>query len=190
MIDLLRGSLVSTDGESVLIDVGGVGYRVAMTPRGVVALGGRGRDAVVHTHLHVREDSMALFGFESADERDLFRILLGAGGVGPKLALAILATLSPGELQRAMLAEDAAALTAVPGIGKKSAQRLILELRSRFEMPDVAPAASTPLGEVREALEGLGYQPAEVREAIAGLDEEGRTVEQLLKTALQKLGGA
>jgi Holliday junction DNA helicase RuvA len=173
----------------VLIDVGGIGYRVAMTPRAIAALAGRGRDSVVHTHLHVREDSMSLYGFETADERDLFRLLLGASGVGPKLALAILGTLAPAELQRAVLAEDSGALTAVPGIGRKSAQRLILELRSRFEMPDVSPDPSTPLSEVREALEGLGYQPAEVREALSGLADDGRAVEQLLRAALQKLGG-
>ena len=190
MIDLLRGTVLASDGEAVLVDVGGVGYRVAMTPRGLAAVTGRGREVVVHTHLHVREDAMALFGFETAEERDLFRLLLGAGGVGPKLALAILATLAPADLHRVVLSEDAAALTAVPGIGKKSAQRLILELRERFDLADARPAAATPLGEVREALEGLGYQPAEVREALAGLGEEGQGVEQLLKAALRRLGGS
>ena len=115
-------------------------------------------------------------------------LLTHVAGVGPKLALAILATLPPGPLQHAVLAEDAGALTEVPGVGKKTAQRLILDLRSRLELPDAELAPSTPIAEVREALEGLGYQGAEVREALSGLEED--TVEALLKAALQRLGRA
>ncbi|MCB2223566.1 MAG: Holliday junction branch migration protein RuvA [Actinobacteria bacterium] len=188
MIDRLRGTLALKDGDGVVVDVGGVGYRVAMTARGIAELPGVGREIVVHTHLHVREDQMALFGFDTADERDLFGTLLGASGVGPRLALSILATLAPAALQHAVLAEDAAALTAVPGIGKKTAQKLILDLRSRLDLPDATLDPSTPAAEVREALEGLGYQSAEVREAVAGLDEG--SVEEMLKAALQRLGGA
>ena len=188
MIDLLKGTLESRRGDAVLIDVGGVGYRVAMTPRGIGELPPVGGPVAIHTHLYVREDQMSLYGFDTAEERDLFRVLLGASGVGPKLALAILATLPPGPLQHAVLAEDAGALTEVPGVGKKTAQRLILDLSSRLELPDAELAPSTPIAEVREALEGLGYQGAEVREALSGL-EEG-TVEALLKAALQRLGGA
>jgi Holliday junction DNA helicase RuvA len=187
VIDLLKGTLESRRGDSVLVDVGGVGYRVAMTPRSIGELPAVGGPVLVHTHLYVREDVMALYGFDTAEERDLFRVLLGASGVGPKLALAILATLPPGPLQHAVLAEDAGALTEVPGVGKKTAQRLILDLRSRLELPDADLAPGTPIAEVREALEGLGYQSGEVREALSGL--EGDTVEDLLKAALQRLGG-
>lgn len=189
MIDRLRGILATKWADGVLIDVGGVGYRVGMTPRSIAELPGSGQDVVVHTHTYVREDQMALYGFESADERDLFRVLLGASGVGPKLALAILATLPPNQLQHAVLSEDAGALTAVPGVGKKTAQRLILDLRSRLELPDAELTPSSPIAEVREALEGLGYQPSEVRDAVSGLDGSD-SVEVMLKAALRRLGGA
>ena len=114
MIGRLRGALVAKTADAVVVDVGGVGHEVAMTPGGVAALPPVGDDVVIHTHLHVREDQLALFGFTGAEERDLFRVLLGASGVGPKLALAILGTLPPNDLKRAVLTEDAAALTTVP----------------------------------------------------------------------------
>ena len=189
MIDRLRGALVSKRGDAILIDVGGVGYRVGMTPRSIAELPGTGQDIVIHTHLYVREDQMALYGFETTDERDLFGVLLGASGVGPKLALAILATLPPNQLQHAVLSEDAGALTAVPGIGKKTAQKLILDLKSRLDFPDAELSPSSPIAEVREALEGLGYQASEVREALGGL-EEGDSVETMLRAALKRLGGS
>ena len=189
MIDRLSGALVVKRGDLVVVDVGGVGYRVGMTPRTIAELPGIGQDIVVHTHLYVREDQMALYGFDGSDERDLFQLLLGASGVGPKLALAILATLPPNQLQHAVLSEDAGALTAVPGVGKKTAQKLILDLRSRLDLPEAELAPSSPISQVREALEGLGYQPSEIRDALSGL-EEGDTVEAMLRTALQRLGGS
>jgi Holliday junction DNA helicase RuvA len=189
MIGRLRGALVTKAAESVVVDVGGVGHEVAMTPGGLATLPALGEEVVIHTHLHVREDQLALYGFTAADDRDLFRILLGASGVGPKLAMAIMATLSPNELKRAVLSEDAAALTAAPGIGARSAQKLILDLRARLDLPDGELAPSSALAEAREALEGLGYQSAEIREALSGLGDEERGVEDLLRVALQKLGG-
>ena len=121
-----------------------------MAPRALADLPAVGEPVVVHTHLHLREDGVALFGFPSAEERDLFRVLLGASGVGPRLALAVLGTLRPTELRRAILTADADALTMVPGVGKRTAQRLILDLRARFEMPDLeeVPGAGS-LAEVR-----------------------------------------
>jgi Holliday junction DNA helicase RuvA len=171
-----------------VLDVAGVGYDVAMSPRGIGELPSVGEEAVVHTHLHVREDQMALFGFAVEEERDLFRVLLGASGVGPRLAMAVLGTLRPDELRRAVLTEDTAALTAVPGIGKRSAQKLVLELRARFEMPEALPQAGTAATEAREALEALGYQAAEIREALDTSDSEA-TVEALVRDALRRLGG-
>ena len=188
MIGRLCGLVAAKHSDSALLEVGGVGYEVAMSPRGLGELPPLGEEAVVHTHLHVREDQMALFGFTVEDERDLFRVLLGASGVGPKLALAVLATMRPAELRRALVSEDADALTAVPGIGKRSAQKLILDLRARLELPDTEiVGGGSAVGDVRQALEGLGYQPAEIREALAGLDAED-DVEDLLRTALQRLG--
>lgn len=176
--------------DRVLLDVAGVGYEVAVPARVVAGLPPVGEEIVLHTHLHVREDQMALFGFTEVEERDLFRVLLGASGVGPKVALAILSTL-PGEgLRRAVLAEDTATLSTVPGIGPRTAQRIVIDLRARLHLPDGdLPGAGSALAEVREALEGLGYQAAEIREAVADLDGEG-DVADLLRAALRRLGGA
>ena len=188
MIGRLRGVVAEKRGERVLLDVSGVGYEIAVPPRVLVELPGIGEEAVVHTHLHVREDAMAVFGFSTEDQRDLFRILLGVSGVGPKVALAILSTMSPDDLRRAVVTEDAAALTAVPGIGKRSAQKLMLELRPKLELPDAELGPSqSPLAEVRAALEGLGYQTEEIRGAMAQLPETDE-VESLLRHALQELG--
>ena len=190
MIGRLRGTIVDKRPDAVMIDVGGVGYEIAMSPRGLGALPVVGEEAVIHTHLHVREDQMALFGFAAVDDRDLFRILLGASGVGPKLALAVLGTLSPAELRRAVLTEDTATLTAVPGIGKRSAQKLVLDLRARLELPEaeaMLDGGGSSLAEARSALEALGYQPAEIREALEGAVGD-ETVEDLVRDALRRMG--
>ncbi len=188
MIGRLRGMLVGKSVETVVLDVGGVGYEIAVTPRGLIDLPGIGEEAVLHTHLHVREDQLALFGFPEADQRDLFRLLLGVSGVGPKVALAILGTMSPDELRRAVLTEDADALTLVPGIGKRSAQKLMLELRPKLDLPDAElPSSGSAVAEVRQALESLGYQAAEIREALRDIPAEAG-VEDMLRTALQQLG--
>lgn len=188
MIGRLRGVVAEKRGDRVLLDVAGVGYEIAVPPRVLVELPGIGEDAVVHSHLYVREDAMALYGFSTEDQRDLFRILLGVSGVGPKVALAILSTMTPDDLRRAVVTEDAAALTAVPGIGKRSAQKLMLELRPKLELPDAEFGPSqSPLAEVRAALEGLGYHTDEIRGAMAHLPETDE-VESLLRHALQELG--
>jgi Holliday junction DNA helicase RuvA len=188
MIGRLRGVIASKQGERILIDVAGVGYEVMVTPQTLVDLPAVGEEGVLHTHLHVREDQMALFGFITDDQRDLFRILLGVSGVGPKVALAILGTLSTDELRRAVVAEDAAALTMVPGIGKRSAQKLMLELRPKLELPDAEVLSrGGSVVEVRQALDGLGYQAAEIREALRELPPD-LPVEELLRLSLQELG--
>jgi Holliday junction DNA helicase RuvA len=189
VIGRLTGTLAARRGDAVVLDVGGVGYEVAVSPRHLAELPPVGTEIVLHTHLHVREDQLALFGFPSPEERDLFRVLLGASGVGPKVALAILATLPPPALRRAVLADDTATLTTVPGIGPRTAQRLVIDLRARLELPDGEPvAAGSVFAEVRGALEGLGYQAAEIREALSGLDGECDAAD-LLRSALQRLGG-
>ena len=189
MIGRLRGMLASKVAETVVLEVGGIGYEIAVTPRALGDLPSVGEEAVLHTHLHVREDQLALFGFPTEAERNLFRLLLGASGVGPKVALAICATLVPDALRRAVLADDTDTLQTVPGIGKRSAQKLILELRPRLDLPDadLPGAAGSALAEVRAALEGLGYQAAEIKAAVAVLPAEG-TVEDLLRKALRSLG--
>ena len=187
MIGRLRGVLAGVTPTGVLLDVHGVGHEVAVSSRGLAQLPPVGEEVVLHTHLHVREDQLALFGFPTADQRDLFRLLIGVSGVGPKVALAILGTLSVDELRSAVVADDVASLTAVPGIGKRSAQKLLLELRPRLEVPDIGMAASGSTAEVRAALEGLGYGAEEIRGALSGLPTD-LPVETLLKRSLQELG--
>jgi holliday junction DNA helicase RuvA len=188
MIGRLRGTVAAKGAEGLLLEAGGVGFEVALPPRALADLPPVGASVVIYTHLHLREDAVALYGFPTAEERDLFRVLLGATGVGPRLALAILGTLKPADLRRAVLAADADTLTLVPGVGKRTAQRLILDLRARLEMPDLeeVPGAGS-VAEVRGALEGLGYQPAEIRQALEGLPVDGE-VEALLRSALRRLG--
>lgn len=188
MIGRVQGTLVDLSAGGVLVDIGGVGYEVKMSARDLGGLPSVGEEVVIHTHLHVREDQMALFGFVTASARDLFRVLLGASGVGPKLALAMLATLGPDDLRAAILTDDVSALSAVPGIGTRTAQKLVLDLRARLDLPDgELPGSGSGLSSVRHALEGLGYASAEIREAITGLDSS-QPVEELLRTALQRLG--
>lgn len=187
MIGRMRGVLVATTADGVVLDVGGVGYETAAAPRTLAGLPPVGEEIVLHTHLYVREDQMALFGFSTADERDLFRLLIGVSGVGPKVGLAILSTLTPDELRAAVASDDIAALTSVPGIGKRSAQKLLLELKPRLELPDTELTSSSPLGEVREALEGLGYQGDEIRSAVSQLPPD-LPVDEMLRRSLQALG--
>ena len=188
MIGRLRGILVERLPGGAVVDVGGVGYEVAMPPREVSGLPPVGEEVVVHTHLHVREDQLALYGFGTGEARDLFRLLISTAGVGPKLGLAILATLTPDQVRAAVAAEDVDLLATVPGIGKRSAQKMILDLRARLEVADSGLHGSTgSLPEVRLALEGLGYSATEIRRALEGLDPEGG-VEELLRAALQRMG--
>jgi Holliday junction DNA helicase RuvA len=191
MIARVRGTLVDRSAERAVIDVAGVGYQVTMTARDLAALPSIGQEVVIHTHLHVREDVLALYGFGDASSRDLFAILLGASGIGPKIAVAMLATLGADGLRSAVLTDDVAALTAVPGIGNRTAQKLILDLRGRLDLPDgVLPGGSeSSLSAVRDALEGLGYATGEIRDAMSGLDAT-EPLDQLLRSALQRLGRA
>jgi holliday junction DNA helicase RuvA len=186
MIGRLRGILVSRRGEVVSVEVGGVGYEVTMTPRGVSALPGVGEEVVVHTHTHVREDEMSLYGFGGEADRDLFRILLGAGGVGPKLAMAILGTMTHHEIVRSIVTEDADALTVVPGVGKRGAQKIVLELAPKLAGVD-ADVVSTTLVTVRQALEGLGYSTEEINGVMGELDPDS-AIEAQIKAALRALG--
>src|SRR6266511_4322967 len=193
MIASLRGRLADVLPDGAVIDVGGVGYRVFLTPKALASLA-RGGEVLVHTVTYVREDALALYGFLSADERHVFEQLLGAGGVGPKLALALLSVHSPDALRRAVNAGDADALTLVPGIGRKGAARLILELKGKFgdgglELPS-EPTARPAYAEVREALAALGYAPTEVKTALESLPDDAGALptEELLRLALRSRG--
>lgn len=186
MIGRLRGILVATRGDRVIIDTSGVGYEATVTPRAMADLPGIGEEVVLHTHLHVREDDLSLYGFSTERERTLFKLLLGASGVGPKLAMAMLSTMRPDEIQLAVVSEDADALTVVPGVGKRSAQKIILELRPRFTDAEPIATGGSERGRVREALEGLGYQAAEIREVVAALPSD-LPVQDALRWALREL---
>jgi Holliday junction DNA helicase RuvA len=192
MIGTLRGMLLerAADGE-VIVEVGGVGYR-AFVPLSSVPSLSVGAPTFLFTHLHVRDDAMILYGFLTRDERDTFESLIGANGVGPKLALAVLSVHPPNALRRALADDDLDALCLVPGVGKRTAQRLLVDLKARLAVPDLDLTAATPGGtpspraEVREALAGLGYGPDEVRDALAQLPDDG-AVEALLRDALRLL---
>jgi holliday junction DNA helicase RuvA len=188
VIGRLRGVLVARHPAGVVVDVGGIGYEVAMAARDLGDLPPVGDEVVVHTHLHVREDQLALYGFASEDARDVFRLVITSPGVGPKLALAVLATLSPDQLRTAVHTDDTDTLATVPGIGARTAQKMILELRERLDAAAApAPGVAAGVPAVREALEGLGYSAAEIREALEGLDASG-DIEDLLRAALQRMG--
>ena len=189
MIARVRGTLVERDLDSVVIDVGGVGYELAVTPRTLSGLPGLGEEVVLHSHLHVREDQMALFGFETRADKDLFSTLIGVSGVGPKVAMAILATLTYEQLRLAVSTDDIAALTDVPGIGKRSAQKLLLELKPKLDVVVGSVAPTGPMAEVREALAALGYGPDEIRGTLADMPSD-LTVEEMLRLSLRELGKA
>jgi Holliday junction DNA helicase RuvA len=188
MIGRLRGLLVYKRAESVLMDVNGVGYELAVTPGTLAELPRMGEEIVLATHLYVREDQLALFGFTTSEQRDIFRLLLGLSGVGPRVALAMLATLNPDELRRVVATEDVNALTIVPGIGKRTAQKLMLELRAKLDVLEVEAGTAGPdMSDVREALSGLGYSQDEIREAMRELPTD-LPLADLLKLSLQELG--
>lgn len=196
MIGSLRGVVLDrlAIGE-LLIEVGGVGYRVSVPAGTMAVVDGPGAPVFLHVHTHVRDDAIVLYGFATGDERACFEALLGAHGVGPALALSILSSLSPMSLRRAVAGDDVDALTIVPGVGKKTAARLLLELKSRLELPEGEPelilaAANgggiTARAEVKAALAGLGYGADEVRDAVRELPDDG-PVEELLRSALRQL---
>ena len=186
MIGRLRGVLVSSREQGIVIDVGGVGYEVAMTTRDLASLPGIGEEIVVHTHTHVREDEISIYGFAVEGDRELFRILLTASGVGPKVAMAMLASMTAEEIVRAINSEDPDALTVVPGVGKRGAQKIVLELGNKLAGHDIEVVGSQSLGGVRQALEGLGYSTAEINAVVADLDTD-QPIEAQIKAALQRL---
>lgn len=200
MIGSVRGRLIDRDpGAEVLVECAGVGYRVTVTPATAISLGELGDEAFLYVHHHIREADQALYGFASRDERMAFEILLTAHGVGPKLALDIIGAYPPMELRRVLADDDVDALCLIPGVGKKTAQRLLVELKSKLDLPDVdltalepgtaADATPSAHGDVREALGGLGYTSDEIRAAMAELPADGDSAE-LIAAALRRLAVA
>jgi len=191
MIGSLRGEILERDlSGSVLLEVQGVGYVVSVTERTLAELE-PGSPAFLYVHHHIREDAQTLFGFTSRDERTTFQTLIATHGVGPAMALAVLATHPPAALVDVVAANDIAALTLVPGVGKKTAERLVVELKSRLSVPvlDDGPVggSASPVAAVREALSGLGYGAEEIRDVLRDLPADVDT-ETLLRDALKTLG--
>ncbi len=199
MIGRLRGTLLDKQPPWLVVDVAGVGYELEASMNTLVALPTSGEPVSLFTHLTVREDAHLLYGFIREQERALFRALIRVNGVGPKLALAILSGMDEAAFMRCVMDDDAKALTRLPGVGKKTAERLIIEMRDRFphwertdevlaSTPGMLPAGSAhqdPLVDAEAALVSLGYKPAEAARMLAGLEEEG-TTEALIKAALSR----
>jgi Holliday junction DNA helicase RuvA len=194
MIASLTGQIRSRDAEGIVLDVAGVGYRVAMPARSLARLGGSG-EAFVHTYLHVREDVMCLYGFIDTDERDFFELLKGVSGVGPKVAIGILSAYGPADLRRAVMNRDVAVFQSISGIGKKTAERLVLELKDKVDELGVGVAGAVDASGggngsyqlAREALVSLGYNFAEAEMALSGADPDD-DVEELVRQALKRIG--
>lgn len=192
MIAQLTGRVAAKTPTAVVIDVGGVGFKVAMSTSSLIALPAEGDEVTVHTHLYVREDELSLFGFESAAEKSLFEQLITVSGVGPKVALSVLSAFTPDAFAEALAHEDVARLSSVPGIGKKTAQRMILDLKDRLSVGGaltVTKAAQDSATEVHAALLGMGFSSAEVTAALGGYEGPAGDVQALLKYGLRRLGG-
>ncbi len=192
MIAQLTGRVAAKMPTAVVIDVGGVGFKVAMSTSSLVALPAEGDEVTVQTHLYVREDELSLFGFESVEEKSLFEQLITVSGIGPKVALSILSAFTPDAFADALAHEDVARLSSVPGIGKKTAQRMILDLKDRLSVVGaltVTKAAQDSATEVHAALLGMGFSSAEVATALGGYDGVAGDVQALLKYGLRRLGG-
>ena len=201
MIGSLRGTVLDRGDDHLLVEVAGVGYHVIVSPTTVLAAGDIGDEAFLWVHHHIREDHQSLYGFVTSDEKRCFTALLGAHGVGPALALAILSVHGPFDLAHVLAEDDVAALCLVPGVGKKTAARLLVELKSRLDIPlDIGPAGpvsrtspstggAAVRADVREALSGLGYGADEIRDVLADLPTDGDSDDAgtLLKRALQRL---
>jgi len=192
VIASLHGRLAALAGDRAVVDVGGIGFAVHVPASTAAALGAIGHEVTLHTHLRVREDGVALFGFATGEELALFETLIGVSGLGPKLALAMLSTMSAPHLAIAIAAGNAEMLTVVPGVGKKTASRIILELKDKISAGlELAPAFE-PGGEEAEvlaALTSLGYSVSEASRAIAALPPEKMSLEEKVRLALQYFGG-
>ena len=195
MIATLRGELRARGRDWALVEVGGLGFRVHMPASTLEDLGDVGETVRLYTHLLVRDDALTLYGFASPEQLELFEVLLGVSGVGPRLALSLLSSTSAEALRLAIVREDVDLLTRVPGIGRKTASRLILELKGRIDLGRLAlpGAAALPpeLAELVEVLTSLGYTTAEARAAVASLpsDAKDMPLEERLRIALRYFGG-
>ncbi len=193
MIAFVTGRIAEKGAAHVVLDVGGVGLHIAMSTGSLAALPAEGDSVTVRTHLQVREDELSLYGFESADEKSLFEKLITVSGVGPRVALSALSSFRPAAFAEAVAREDVALLSSISGVGKKTAQRIIIELKDKLGVPDLAGSASgvgaSMHAEARDALLGMGFSAAEVATALDKYDGASDDSQALLKHALRRLGG-
>ena len=197
MISRIEGIAAEIESDGVIVMVGGIGLKV-FTPQGLLNELETGKPVALRTHLIVKEDLLALYGFKNEDELNMFTLLLGVSGVGPKLALGLLGAMNLHDLQMAILMDDTAALTRAPGIGKKTAQRIALELRDKIRQEDIsavfgspagsaAPAAGDSVSLALEALISLGYSAVEARSALAKVRGQSEKTEELISLALRAM---
>ena len=197
MISYIKGTLEDTMEDGIIIENNGIGYDIKTTGRLLMGLPKCGSQMKIYTYLYVREDALSLFGFADKEELQTFQLLIGINGIGPKAALAILSTLSVNELRFAVLSQDVKTISKAPGIGKKSAERLIIELKDKMKLEDALKWEEEPMEEEKTedskteatlALVSLGYSNAEALRAISSIEgSEAMDTESLLKLALKKL---
>ncbi len=199
MIASIRGTLVSTGADSVVVEAHGVGYAIFVPTPVLQSLGAIGDEVLLHTHLHVREDAMILYGFDAPTQRTFFEMLINVSGVGPRMALGLLSAAPLDQLQHAIASENVAVLSQVPGVGKKTAARLILELKGKLDLRHLPPVAGgnvVPItaainGELIDVLTSLGYSQLEAQSAVASLPMDApMDLEERLRLALRSFGGA
>ena len=190
MIGFLSGQVAVRESDGCYLDVAGVGYRLMCSATTLGSLPPVGGSARLWTHLHVREDVLALYGFTTEAERTMFEALIGVTGIGPKVALQLCSSFAPDAFRRALVTDDVDAICSVPGIGKKTAARVVLELKEKLDLPDLAIVGSKKdtFAQARSALENLGYSPGEVRAALGELQPtEEDSVEAVVRSALKVL---
>ena len=194
MIGSLRGRLAAKQAPSIIVECNGVGYEVETPMSTFLELPEVGSELFLHTHLLVREDAQILFGFATGEERQLFRTLLKVNRVGAKMALGILSTMTTNDFRRCVEYEDAATLSKVPGVGRKTAERLIIEMRDRIDkvgtIPGASPAvtvAANARSEAFDALVALGYKPGEVNKLLSKLETDGQSAEDIIRQALRQV---
>lgn len=194
MIGSLRGRLVLKQAPNIVIECGGVGYEVEMPMSTFLDLPAVGTDLFLYTHLLVREDAQILYGFKETDDRLLFRTLLKVNRVGAKMALGVLSAMTVNDFRRCVEYEDTTTLSKIPGVGKKTAERLIIEMRDRIDKAQPSTAGAAPLSaeasarsEAFDALVSLGYKPNEVNKLIGKLDTDTLSAEDIIRQALKQV---
>jgi holliday junction DNA helicase RuvA len=190
VIGFLNGVVAGRTPDGCFLDVNGVGYRLSCPAPTLASLPAEGAAMRLFTYMHVREDALALFGFATEGEQRMFEALLGVSGVGPKVALQVCSAFAPDAFRRALATDDVAGIASVPGLGRKTAQRIIVDLKEKLSIPDleVVSAGRDPLGAARSALQNLGYSPGEVRAALGEVQPSAEdSVEDVVKSALRVL---